>query len=187
MGRSRTRHPFGRESRYFVRRAFQLEDERAPFASADMIAFVETFGAPHILVVLGLGVAPALLQRCGNSVIIYNSIDAPSLRVPEAVSAHFDLVLTGAQWQSDEVHARHPDVFDAALRKLGVSAEDAVVIGDTPYDAVAAARAGIDAIGVLSGGFAETDLRRAGCGAIYPGPAALLACFDQSPLAATHR
>ncbi|MBE2992898.1 glycosyltransferase family 4 protein [Sphingomonas sp. CFBP 13603] len=80
-----------------------------------MHAFVEAFGAPHILVVFGLGVAPDLLELCANSIILYNSIDAPSLRVPPEVSEHFDLVITGAQWQSDEVEARHPGMRTAIL------------------------------------------------------------------------
>lgn len=107
--------PFRKDNAVLARRAFRIDDERAPFASSQMTTFVETFGAPHILVVLGLGVAPELLALCANSVIIYNSIDAPSLRVPAEVSATFDLVLTGAQWQSDEVEARHPGMRTAIL------------------------------------------------------------------------
>ena len=107
--------PFHRDSPVLARRAFRLDHDRPPFASTEMIDFVRTFGAPHILVVLGLGVAPELPALCENSVILYNSIDAPSLRVPPEVSEHFDLVLTGAQWQSDEVEARHPGMRTAIL------------------------------------------------------------------------
>ena len=107
--------PFRRDNPVLARRAFRLDHDRAPFASAEMIKFVQTFGAPHILVVLGLGVAPELLSLCKNSIILYNSIDAPSLRVPPEVSEHFDLVLTGAQWQSDEIEARHPGMRTAIL------------------------------------------------------------------------
>jgi hypothetical protein len=35
---------------------------------------------------------------------------------------------------------------------------------------------------VLCGGFAESSLRQAGCVEVYPGPAALLACFERSLL-----
>ena len=49
----------------------------------------------------------------------------------------------------------------------------------------AAAKAGIPTIGVLCGGFTEGELWKAGCVAVYPGPAALLACFGASPLAAS--
>lgn len=107
--------PFHRDSPVLARRAFRLDGEHAPFASADMVEFVHTFGAPHILVVLGLGVAPALLEACANSLILYNSIDAPALRVPPEVSHHFDLVITGAQWQSDVVEARHPGMATAIM------------------------------------------------------------------------
>ncbi|KQS51547.1 MULTISPECIES: glycosyltransferase family 4 protein [unclassified Sphingomonas] len=107
--------PFRRDNAVLARRAFRIDDKHAPFASSQMNAFVEAFGAPHILVVLGLGVAPELLALCANSIILYNSIDAPSLRVPPEVSEHFDLVITGAQWQSDEVEARHPGMRTAIL------------------------------------------------------------------------
>ena len=106
---------FRRENAVLARRAFHIDNESAPFASSGMIAFVKAFGAPHILIVLGLGVAPALLDACADSIIVYNSIDAPSLRVPPEVSAHFDLVITGAQWQSDEVEERHPGMRTTIL------------------------------------------------------------------------
>jgi HAD superfamily hydrolase (TIGR01509 family) len=75
-----------------------------------------------------------------------------------------------------------PDIFQAALEKLGLPADDAMAIGDTPYDASAASQIGLRSIGMLSGCFPEADLRRSGCVAVYPGPAALLACYDSSPL-----
>jgi HAD superfamily hydrolase (TIGR01509 family) len=74
-----------------------------------------------------------------------------------------------------------PDIFAAALRKAGVDADQAVVIGDTPYDIEAAAKCGIRTIAVLSGGFAEADLRAAGAVAIYADVAALLADYASSP------
>lgn len=96
-------------------RAFPLEDDTAPFDNRAMLDFVRRYGAPHILVVYGLGVSAGLLAACANSIIVYNSIDAPTLRVPPEVSAHFDLVLTGAEWQSREVQARHPGMATAIL------------------------------------------------------------------------
>jgi phosphoglycolate phosphatase-like HAD superfamily hydrolase len=70
-----------------------------------------------------------------------------------------------------------PDIFEVVLRKLGIAGVDAVAIGDTPYDASAAGKAGIATIGVLCGGFTESSLREAGCADVYPGPAALFARF----------
>jgi HAD superfamily hydrolase (TIGR01549 family) len=53
-----------------------------------------------------------------------------------------------------------PDLVRAALDKAG--SDDAVMIGDTPWDAIAAARAGVACIGVLTGGFAAAELEEAG-------------------------
>ncbi len=48
------------------------------------------------------------------------------------------------------------------------------MIGDSPYDAVAARRAGVAAIGMLTGGFSIGHLRAVGCIAVYRDPAGLL-------------
>lgn len=78
----------------------------------------------------------------------------------------------------------YPDIFAAALKKLApIGADSALVIGDTPYDAEAASRAGIRTIGVLCGGFPEGDLRGSGCIALYRGPSDLLDGYRDSPLA----
>jgi len=82
--------------------------------------------------------------------------------------------------------ARHskpsPDIFAAALRKLGLQASEAIAVGDTPYDAQACVKLKLPIVGLLCGGFPEQELREAGCFAIYRDPADLLARFDESPL-----
>ena len=93
-----------------VRRSFRMNGPEAPFASNDMLGHIEAFGAPDILCVWGLGVSEEIMLACRDSFKIYNSIDAPALRVPFEVSRHFDLVITGAEWQSEVVRARHPDM-----------------------------------------------------------------------------
>jgi HAD superfamily hydrolase (TIGR01509 family) len=77
-----------------------------------------------------------------------------------------------------------PDIFAAALEKAGAEPEEALVIGDTPYDVLAAKRAGIGAVGLLSGGFPEEDLRAGGAIAVYRDAADLLANWDSSPIVA---
>jgi HAD superfamily hydrolase (TIGR01509 family) len=74
-----------------------------------------------------------------------------------------------------------PDIFAAALEKLG-SPDPArcVVVGDTPYDAIAAGKIKLTTVGVLSGGFPENQLRDAGCVEIYDDPADMLARYDDS-------
>ncbi len=79
----------------------------------------------------------------------------------------------------------HPDIFEAALDRLGkkIRREEVIVVGDSPYDAEAAKRAGLRTVGVLCGGFPKDALRQAGCIAIYKGPEDLLREYDSSPLA----
>jgi len=90
---------------------------------------------------------------------------------------------------SDEVEESKPapDIFEVALKKLNIESRDAVALGDTPYDASAAKKAGIATIGVLCGGFTEASLREAGCIDVYPGPATLFARFEDSIFAGTPR
>lgn len=87
---------------------------------------------------------------------------------------------------SDDVsHSKpDPDVFRATLQRLGaVQPNEALVIGDSPYDAESAGKAGIPAIGVLCGGFEAEKLLNAGCLALYRDPAELLRKYDDSLLA----
>jgi phosphoglycolate phosphatase-like HAD superfamily hydrolase len=60
---------------------------------------------------------------------------------------------------------------------------EAVVVGDTPYDVEAAAKAGMRTVGLLSGGFSEESLREAGAEAVYRNVSDLLERYDESPLA----
>ncbi len=63
-----------------------------------------------------------------------------------------------------------------------ISREESAM-GDTPYDARAAGKAGLRTVGMLCGGWPEDALRRAGCIAIFRDPADLLRRHDDSPLA----
>jgi len=58
-----------------------------------------------------------------------------------------------------------PDLVQAALEKLGT--DDAVMVGDTPWDVQAAEKAGVATIAVLTGGFSEEELREAGAVAVF--------------------
>jgi HAD superfamily hydrolase (TIGR01549 family) len=98
--------------------------------------------------------------------------------------AHIDDLIDG-ETSSDDVERSKPcaDVFEAALNQLGnMTPEKVIVVGDTPYDAAAAVRANVSAIGILCGGWTQPQLRRAGCIAIYRDPADLLAHYDESPI-----
>ena len=68
----------------------------------------------------------------------------------------------------DDVEHGKPDprLVEIALRKLGLPGSQAVMVGDTPYDAEAGLEAGTKAAGVLTGGFSADVLIAAGCFAV---------------------
>ena len=86
---------------------------------------------------------------------------------------------------SDDVETAKPDpsIVEVALRKAGVSAGEAIFVGDSVWDCIAASRAGVRTVGLLSGGFSSAELLSAGAIAIYDDPAALLRELSLSPLA----
>lgn len=75
-----------------------------------------------------------------------------------------------------------PDIFAAALKKSGMRAEQAIALGDTPWDAQAAGKLNIPVIGVTCGGWKRDDLRDAGCVEVWQDPADLLLHFERSIL-----
>jgi len=72
-----------------------------------------------------------------------------------------------------------PDLFLACQQKLAVEPEECYVIGDAVWDLLAARRAGMLGIGLLSGGYGEEELSRAGAYRVYRDPAELLSQLYQ--------
>jgi phosphoglycolate phosphatase-like HAD superfamily hydrolase len=78
------------------------------------------------------------------------------------VVEYIDAIASG----DDPVRGKpHPDLFRLALGRLSAR-KNALAVGDTPYDAIAAGRVGIKAIGTMSGGFSLRELEDAGCYAV---------------------
>lgn len=130
--------------------------------------------------------AVALVRRVHagrRKVVLASSASAEELDYYVDLMGIADAV--AAKTSSDDVETTKPapDIFAAALGKAGVSADEAVAVGDTPYDVRSAAGAGIGTVALLSGGFAEDVLREAGATAVYRDVADLLAGCDGSPLA----
>jgi HAD superfamily hydrolase (TIGR01509 family) len=124
------------------------------------------------------------LKAEGLTVVLASSAKGEELETYKTIARVDDLVDDATSSDDAERSKPHPDIFEAALSRLpGIEPAEAVAVGDTPYDAQAATKAGLRAVGVLCGGFPEADLRAAGCVAIYRDPADLLARLDSSPLA----
>jgi HAD superfamily hydrolase (TIGR01509 family) len=77
-------------------------------------------------------------------------------------------------------HAKpDPDLFLEAARRLGVEATETVVVGDSVWDLLAARRARMLGVGLLSGGYGPDELERAGAYRVYEDPADLLRHLDE--------
>jgi len=144
------------------------------------------FKSKYLPLVRPFSAVPELLRRvreAGLKLAVASSATKSELGVYLEIACVRDLVDVATS-SEDAAHSKPaPDIFQVALRKLGLEGPEAVAIGDTPYDAEAAVKAGIPTIGMLCGGFTEAELRKGGCVVVYPGPGALLACFGASPLA----
>jgi HAD superfamily hydrolase (TIGR01549 family) len=77
-------------------------------------------------------------------------------------------------------HAKpDPDLFLAAAESLGVRIESTVVVGDSVWDLLAARRAPALGVGLLSGGYGQDELERAGAYRVYQDPLDLLRHLDE--------
>jgi HAD superfamily hydrolase (TIGR01509 family) len=99
----------------------------------------------------------------------------------EQLLKNFDIpskvpVITG-----DDVTASKPapDVFVLAAQRLGASPLESIVIGDSPWDLLAGQRMKALGVGLLSGGYAESELERAGAYRVYEDPGDLLAHIEE--------
>ena len=105
----------------------------------------------------------------------------------EEVDYHLGLIgcadLVHATTSKDDVDRSKPcpDIFATALDKVApLGADRAAVVGDTPWDARAAAKLSLRTIGFRSGGFPDDALAGAGACELYDGPADLLARYERS-------
>ncbi len=91
-----------------------------------------------------------------------------------------DLIPESASGDDAERSKPDPDIVVAALEQAKLDPAESIMIGDTPYDIEAAARAGVPCIGVRSGGWSDDGL--AGAAAVYRDVAELLAHLPDSPI-----
>jgi HAD superfamily hydrolase (TIGR01509 family) len=120
------------------------------------------------------------LNERGHAVVLASSA------IEKHLDAFLDLLeardLADSWTTKDDVEASKPDpdLVEAALAKAGT--RDAVMVGDTPWDCIAADRAGIQTVGVITGGFSEAELRGAGAVAVFESLDELRERLDETPL-----
>lgn len=153
-----------------------IEKERGDLFKREFLSGVRAFPGVRALF--------ERVQEAGLRIALASSAKEDELGTYTEIAGIADLLDASTSSDDAEKSKPFPDIFEAALAKLpGVDPSEAIVVGDTPYDAEAANKAGVRTIGLLCGGFPEAELRAAGCVAIYKDPADLLAHFDASPLA----
>ena len=154
----------------------KLGDEVRPAHDAiyfTMIAEVEPLPGARELIVE--------LKDRGHTVVLASSAKATE------VDHYIDLLdareLVDGWTSSADVEATkpQPDVVEVALEKVGGG--EAVLVGDSVYDCESATRAGVEALGVVTGGFGESELREAGAVAVFNSLEDLQRELDTTPLA----
>lgn len=123
------------------------------------------------------------LQKEGITVVLASSAKGDELEAYKRAADITDLIDDETSADDAKETKPEPDIFEAALKKAGnPNREEVVVIGDSPFDAIAAKKAGVHAIGVLLGGFSAEELRTAGCEAVYKDLRELIKKFDYTIL-----
>jgi HAD superfamily hydrolase (TIGR01509 family) len=141
----------------------ELMPERRPLPGAiDLLRHLRQEGIKH-------GVATS--GRRGDAKLSLDALDLPS----DTVTVDRDDV---------ERAKPAPDLFLACQERLGVQPEECYVIGDAVWDLLAARRAAMLGIGLLSGGYGQEELYQAGAYRVYGNPAELLSSIYQLGLRA---
>jgi HAD superfamily hydrolase (TIGR01509 family) len=136
----------------------QLLPERRPLPGA--VELIESLYADNIL----FGIATS-----GRRPEINASLEALHVQ-PDTVIVE----------RGDVLRAKpEPDLFLACQQRMGMSPGDCYVIGDAVWDLLAARRAGMLSIGLLSGGYGEDELSKAGAFRVYRDAAELHRSLDE--------
>jgi HAD superfamily hydrolase (TIGR01549 family) len=162
------------------------KQELEQFGEAMEIYRGELFKKEYLPKVKGFPKVRELFQRIKRDkkqIALASSAKKDELNRYKEIAQIDDLIENETSSDNVERSKPCPDIFEAALKQLGnVTPDRVIVVGDTPYDAAAAAEANLKSIGLLCGGWTEPQLRRAGCIAVYRDPADLLARYEESPL-----
>lgn len=115
------------------------------------------------------------IREKGGRIALASSGKEDEVEQYKIIAQISDLVESSTSSDDAQKSKSQPDIFHAAMRQLSnPPAQSVLVVGDSPYDAIAAKRAHLTPGGVLCGGFALATLNAAGCRTVYKDPADLL-------------
>lgn len=118
------------------------------------------------------------IKRAGASTGLATTCSKAEMRHYCRVAEISQLVDHAACGEDVAQEKPHPDLIKLVLSRAKTAASDAVLVGDTPYDAQAGRQASVSVVGLLSGGFTRAALEAAGCAAVHADPSALLEAFE---------
>jgi HAD superfamily hydrolase (TIGR01509 family) len=130
-------------------------------------------GARELLRYLSRAGVPWAVASTGNRKQTTRSLR--NLQVPART-----IVITG-----DDVRKAKPspDVFVLAAKDLGVPIENCIVVGDSPWDMLAAGRRRALGVGILAGGYSKGELEESGAFRVYADPAEMLVHIEDLGIA----
>ena len=120
------------------------------------------------------------MKAAGLRIAIASSASKEDLEKLEKIADIADLVEKHTSSDDAEVSKPAPDIFQAALKQLGVDATSTLALGDTPWDIQAGQQAGVKTVALTCGGWTEPQLREAGAIEVYRDPLDLAAKFTDS-------
>jgi HAD superfamily hydrolase (TIGR01509 family) len=122
------------------------------------------------------------LKQRGHTVVLASSAKQDELDHYLDVLDARDLADAWTSSADVEQTKPQPDLVKSALDKVDGEADDAVMVGDTPWDVKAAKQVGVGTIAVRTGGFGAEELRDAGAIALFESVAELVAKLDETDL-----
>jgi HAD superfamily hydrolase (TIGR01509 family) len=135
---------------------------------------------PHLRPTPGARALLEELRSRGLALVVATSAKADEVQELLRQAGVADLIEAATSSDDAERSKPDPDIVRAALAEAGRLASHSIMIGDTPYDVEAAARAGVSTIAVRCGGWTDEALQ--GALAVYDDPEDLLVHIDGSPL-----
>lgn len=136
---------------------------------------------PHVRAFPGAKELLQAMRRRGLKLAIASSAQPDELKALLQLVGAEDLVEEKTTSKDVQRSKPDPDVMRVTLQRIGLTAQEVLMLGDTVYDIEAARKVHVRTIAFRCGGWKDADL--VGARAIYNGPADLLEHYDQSPLA----
>ena len=161
--------------------------DKLPGIKEDIKAFrARLFHREYIDRVVPFCDARRLLERMRKQdlrIAVATSSEKEDLEIYKTVLKIHDLVEEDVTASDADKSKPEPDIFLAALNSLKLKPDEALALGDTPWDVEAAAKAGVRTVAVLSGGWKREELDEAGALAVFVDVADILRNFEASPFA----